>query len=57
MIKALGENANQYTRSAGHPPLVQNLAKKYSKIMNRTINPETEIVVGVGASQTLHMAM
>ena len=50
MVRALDEKANSYTRSEGYPPLLKKLAEKYSPILNREINPDTEIVVGVGAS-------
>lgn len=72
--RSVDENANQYCRSAGHPPLVQQLAKRYvrlsgdhflnlititfnlyrySKFLQRDINWETEVTVGVGATETL----
>ncbi len=43
---------NQYGRSAGHMPLVQALALKYAKPLNReNIDPITEVVVTDGACQ------
>ena len=57
MKRAMDENANQYCRSAGHPPLVQALAKRYSTWLNRNINWETEVTIGVGASETIYATM
>ncbi len=57
MKKAQDDNANQYCRSAGHVPLVQALAKRYAAHLGRPINWETEVCVGVGASETLFAAM
>jgi kynurenine---oxoglutarate transaminase / cysteine-S-conjugate beta-lyase / glutamine---phenylpyruvate transaminase len=48
---------HQYTRSAGHPSLVQQLAKRYSTHMGRSINPMTEVAITVGASQALYLAL
>ncbi|XP_053601198.1 kynurenine aminotransferase-like [Plodia interpunctella] len=52
---ALSENPlmNQYTRGFGHPRLVQSLAKLYSPLINREINPMSEIIVTVGAYEAL----
>ena len=57
MKKAMDDNANQYCRSAGLPALVQGLARRYSKYLSRDVNWETEVTVGVGASETLFAAM
>ncbi len=57
MHRAVDENFNQYTRSAGHLPLVQALAKRYSPLYGRSIDPLREITVGVGATETLFAAM
>lgn len=57
MIRAVTENANQYARSAGHPALVQYLASYYSKQLGREVNWETEVTVGVGATETLYAIM
>ena len=48
---AIDGGFNQYTRTAGHAPLVQLLAERYSKHMHRTIDPMKEVAVTVGASQ------
>jgi len=48
---------HQYTRPAGHPQLVQQLAKRYSAHMGRDIQPMTEVAVTVGASQALYLSL
>lgn len=48
---------HQYTRPAGHPKLVQQLAKRYSTHMSREIEPMTEVAVTVGASQALYLSL
>ncbi|XP_066994581.1 kynurenine aminotransferase [Anabrus simplex] len=50
-----GDNVllNQYTRGFGHPPLVNALGKLYSKLLNRQINPQTEVLVTAGAYEAL----
>ncbi|XP_055592915.1 kynurenine aminotransferase [Uranotaenia lowii] len=46
--------ANQYTRGFGHPRLVQALSTLYSQLVDRIINPMTEILVTVGAYEALY---
>jgi kynurenine--oxoglutarate transaminase/cysteine-S-conjugate beta-lyase/glutamine--phenylpyruvate transaminase len=41
---------NQYARSPGHLRLVQQLAKLYSPLVNKELNPLTNFVVTNGAS-------
>lgn len=48
---------HQYTRPAGHPPLVTKLAAQYSSYLDRKIDPMTEVAVTVGASQALFLAL
>ena len=48
---------HQYTRPAGHPPLVKLLAEQYSGFLNRQIDPMNEVAVTVGASQALYLAL
>lgn len=48
---------HQYTRTAGHPKLVKELAGRYSKHMGREIDPMGEVAVTIGASQALYMAL
>lgn len=40
---------HQYTRSYGHPHLVNTLSKLYSPLMEREIDPMSEIMISVGA--------
>lgn len=51
--KALDSGLNQYTRSQGHVRLVNALANFYSPKFERKINPLTEILTTVGASEAL----
>lgn len=44
----------QYTRGFGHPRLVQAISKLYSTLVNREINPNTEVLVTVGAYEALY---
>lgn len=44
---------NQYTRGFGHPRLINALSKLYSRILNRDLNPNTEILVTAGAYEAL----
>ena len=54
---AVDSKFHQYTRPAGHPPLVELIAAKYSKHLDRTVNPFDEVAVTVGASQALYLAL
>ncbi|KAI5632030.1 aminotransferase class I and II domain-containing protein [Phthorimaea operculella] len=56
---ATGDNPllHQYTRGFGHPRLVQNLAKLYSPLIGRELNPMTEILVTSGAYEALFSAI
>lgn len=45
------ENVHQYTPMAGFPPLMHQIAKLVQNSYNRTIQPETEILVTAGATQ------
>lgn len=44
---------HQYTRNFGHPSLVKILAQLYSKMINREINPFTEVLITAGAMTAL----
>ena len=60
LVEAAQDTQNsphQYTRPAGHPNLVQQLAKRYSIHMSRDIEPMTEVAVTVGASQALYLSL
>lgn len=48
---AINADLNQYARAAGHPRLVRALANVYSPLFGRELNPLTEIVVTVGATE------
>ncbi len=48
---------HQYTRPAGHPPLVKNLAERYGQHMDRKIDPFREVTITVGASQALFLSL
>ena len=48
---------NQYTRGFGHPRLVQSLATLYSKLVNKEINANTEVIVTVGGYEALYAAI
>lgn len=41
--KALSDGFHQYTRTAGHPRLVQLLAKRYSKHFGREVDPFSQV--------------
>ena len=56
-LKAIEGNFHQYTRPAGHPPLVKLLANRYSKHLGREIDPMAEVAVTVGCSQALFVSM
>ncbi|XP_011304493.1 kynurenine--oxoglutarate transaminase 3 isoform X2 [Fopius arisanus] len=44
---------NQYTRGFGHPRLVNALGKLYSKLLNRNLDANNEILVTAGAYEAL----
>lgn len=48
---------NQYTRSYGHPRLVNALAKVYSPLLERQVDPMNEILITVGAYGSLFCAV
>lgn len=48
---------HQYTRPAGHPKLVKELAKRYSLHLDRDVDPMNEVAVTVGASQALFLSL
>lgn len=50
---ALGKKQNQYSRPAGHVPLVNSLAKLFSSSMGRTIDAMNELIITVGASEAI----
>lgn len=57
LVKAVGgENymLNQYTRGFGHPRLVNVISQLYSKLIDRPINPKTEVLVTIGAYESIY---
>jgi kynurenine--oxoglutarate transaminase/cysteine-S-conjugate beta-lyase/glutamine--phenylpyruvate transaminase len=48
---------HQYTRTAGHPKLVKELAGRYGKHLKRKIDPMGEVSITVGASQALYLSL
>lgn len=56
-VEALSMDCHQYTRPAGHPPLVKVLAERYSHHLGREILPMEEVAVTVGCSQALYVTM
>lgn len=60
LVEAAQDEMNsphQYTRPAGHPNLVNQLAQRYSTHMGRNIEPMSEVAVTVGASQALYLSL
>ena len=53
MIDAVNKDYNQYCRSGGEINLVEALAKLYSPLIGRTINPLNEITTSVGATEAI----
>ena len=51
------ESPHQYTRTAGHPKLVRQLARRYGSHLGRTIDAMNEVAVTVGASQALYLSL
>jgi len=51
------QSPHQYTRPAGHPSLVKQLADRYSKHLRRKVDPMSEVAVTVGASQALYLSL
>lgn len=57
LTEAVSSSYHQYTRPAGHPPLVELLALRYGKHLDRNIDAFNEIAITVGASQALFLAL
>ena len=51
------QSPHQYTRPAGHPNLVTQLARRYSTHLRRDIDPMNEVAITVGASQALYLSL
>jgi kynurenine--oxoglutarate transaminase/cysteine-S-conjugate beta-lyase/glutamine--phenylpyruvate transaminase len=58
VCNALGDPLlHQYTRGYGHPRLVKAIANLYGRLINRTINPTTEVLISGGAYGSLFCAI
>lgn len=57
MGRAVAANFNQYCRSFGEPSLVNALAKYYSPLVGREIDPLSEVTTSVGATEALFAVM
>jgi len=55
--EAIRSGFNQYTRTQGHPSLVEVLGSRYSMHMKRNVDPNSEIAITVGCSQALYLAL
>ena len=51
------ESPHQYTRTAGHPKLVRQLARRYGSHLGRSVDAMNEVAVTVGASQALYLSL
>jgi aspartate/methionine/tyrosine aminotransferase len=56
VIEAIQRNHNQYARGMGSLALVKSLARLYSPLFQRDLNPLEEIVVSVGATEGIFAA-
>lgn len=57
LVNAVLEDNNQYCRSGGESLLVQALAKHYSPLVGRTIDPLKEVTTSVGATEGIFAIM
>lgn len=55
--KAIAHDLNQYTRSGGHVRLVEALSAFYGPLLGRTLDPMTEVVTTVGATEGIFAAI
>lgn len=53
----VGHKFSAYARSAGHPHLVRNISNYYSDKIDHKINPNEDVLVTVGASEALFLAI
>lgn len=51
VAKLSTEDVHQYTPMAGHVPLLSKITTLIAKQYNRTVNPETDLLVTAGATQ------
>lgn len=60
LVKAVsGSNfmLNQYTRGFGHPRLINAISSLYSKLINQPIDPKKEVLVTIGAYESIFCAI
>ncbi|CDW83669.1 classes i and ii family protein [Stylonychia lemnae] len=57
LMKAIQEGHNQYSRTFGHPILVQSVAEYYGKKLGQEINPLTQVIVSAGAYNVIVNAL
>lgn len=60
LVKAVdGPNfmLNQYTRGFGHPRLVNAISGLYSRLVQHPIDPRTEVLVTIGAYESIYCAI
>lgn len=55
--QAIHADFNQYPRPAGDPMLVAALADHYGPLLNRVIEPMTEVTITVGATEAIYSIM
>ncbi|MCW2120756.1 methionine aminotransferase [Flavobacterium sp. 7A] len=55
--KLTHKNVHQYMPMAGYPPLLQKIAELTEKQYNRTVDPNTEILITAGATQGIFTAI
>ena len=54
---AIHSDHNQYTRPAGHPQLVNTLARYYSAELGRSLDAQSEVCVVGGATNAIFSAV
>lgn len=52
-----GTILHQYTRGFGHPRLIKAISSLYSKLVSQPLNPNTQVLVTVGAYEALFTAI
>ncbi len=53
LAKLAKEDVHQYTPMSGYPPLLLKIAALVKKSYHRNIQPETEVLITAGATQSL----
>ncbi|MFK7827754.1 MAG: pyridoxal phosphate-dependent aminotransferase [Oligoflexales bacterium] len=51
------KGVHRYARSSGHKSLVEEIAGFYEERLKKQINPQTDVLITVGASEALHLAL